>query len=184
MATGDGLNQPARRVIDARRREAEILELRYQGTPLAEIAKRYGISVARVSKLYYRALARIAEPIADLERKRTLEVADKALARLWTIEQTETDPELRIKISLSILRWEECRSRLLGLDDLPRPAMKLAVNLEQQQTREEQMILVRAMTPDERRAIQEIERRAKERVQVESGKIKPAVIEATAGIRH
>jgi hypothetical protein len=36
MATGDGLNQVARRVIDARQREAEILELRYQVAPLAE----------------------------------------------------------------------------------------------------------------------------------------------------
>jgi DNA-binding CsgD family transcriptional regulator len=131
MATGKGLNQPAHRAIEARRREAEILELRYQGTPVVEIGQRFGISAARVSKIYYRALARIAEPIAELERKRALEVVDRALAELWPMLKSVDDPSIRkaplgmgmlelgldarIKVSLTILRWEEYRARLLGL---------------------------------------------------------------------
>jgi DNA-binding CsgD family transcriptional regulator len=131
MATGKGLNQPARRAIETRKREAQILELRYQGVSLIEIAERYGISATRVSKIYYRALARIAEPIAELERRRALEVADRALAKLWSMVDPltpgvdpimpELDAEARIKVYLTILRWEEYRARLLGLFELELP---------------------------------------------------------------
>src|SRR5215472_13674921 len=116
MATGKGLNQPARTAVEARRREAKILELRYQGTAIVEIAEHYGISASRVSKIYYRALARITEPIAELERKRALEVADRALARLWSLVEPVADqlthgadpimpglePEASIKVYLAI----------------------------------------------------------------------------------
>jgi hypothetical protein len=137
MATGKGRNQSPRRAIETRKREAEILELRYQGTTVVEIGQRYGISATRVSKIYHRALARIAEPIAALERKRALEVIDRALAELWSMVKSEDDPptpkapmgmgmlelgvDARIKVLLAILRCEEYRARLLGLFDLELP---------------------------------------------------------------
>ena len=54
---------------------------------MVEVSERFGISAACVSKIYYRALARIAQPIA--ERKRALEVADRALAELWSMVEPE-----------------------------------------------------------------------------------------------
>lgn len=148
------------RVINTRQCGTEILELRYQGTPVAEIARHYGISVARVSKVYYRALAPLAEPIAELERKRALEVADQALVRFWTIEQADTDPKLRIKAPLSVLKWEEYRSHLLGLDDLPPPTVA-AVDIERRADREKQLRLVRDMPREERQTIREIHQRSR-----------------------
>jgi DNA-binding CsgD family transcriptional regulator len=136
MATGKGRNRTPRRAIETRKREAEILELRYQGTTVVEIGQRYGISAPRVSKIYYRALARIAGPIAELERKRALEVVDRALAALWSMVKSVDDPptpeaslgmlelgvDARLRALLAILRWEEYRSRLLGLFDVELPA--------------------------------------------------------------
>src|SRR5690242_6119844 len=104
MATGKGLNQPAHIAIEARRREAEILELRYQATPVIEIGQRFGISAARVSKIYYCALARIAEPIAEVERKRALQVIDRALAELWPMVKSVDDPPIpKAPLGMSML---------------------------------------------------------------------------------
>jgi hypothetical protein len=117
-----------------------------------------------------------------MEHKRALEIADRALARLWTIGKTETDHEIRIKASLSILRWEEYRGRLLGFDDLPHHSAAAGLEEERQRDRQDRLQLLRAMTRDELHTIREIQARVRERIKA-GGRdevIPPAVIETAA----
>jgi hypothetical protein len=103
-------------MIDARKREAEILELRYRGASLSTIAVQYGISQARVSMIYKKALQRIQEPIVHEERKRWLEVNDRLRLRAFSVlGENLSDPDKVLAAIARIEKLEWMRAQVLGL---------------------------------------------------------------------
>lgn len=97
-----------------RQREADIVQLKVEGLSITQIAKRYELSQGRITRIYRKALSRAGEPYVKEERARAVMVYDRAVSKLWAIEATDPDNEIRIKAILAVLRWEEWRMNMLG----------------------------------------------------------------------
>jgi predicted transcriptional regulator len=120
-------------VFTAERRRRAV-ELRKQGLTLEQIGQRLGVSGVMAHRYIKDSLATLQAQTQDItatERRLELSRLDALHRDLWkTIFEGNSEPELKIKAILAMLKIMERRARLLGLDAPVKAAVAMAPGWE------------------------------------------------------
>jgi DNA-binding NarL/FixJ family response regulator len=99
-------------------RDTEIMRLRRAGVPAQDIALQFGLTPARISQIWHRSLKQLPMEEAELLRKEQVARLDALSASAHEIltRNLKQDDPVALAAIAAILRIEERRAKLLGLD--------------------------------------------------------------------
>lgn len=100
-------------------RNAEIIRLRREGMSVADIARRFGIGISSVSKIWTKALANVGLEEVELARQEQSARLDELSREAWAVlhrSKGGVEDQLVLNAIHAILKVEERRAKLLGLD--------------------------------------------------------------------
>ncbi len=98
------------------RRAFEVMRMRDEGLQFREIGDRLGVSMQRAHQLYSNALTEMARTVAPGAREAALRRLDAIAVEAWEVVRAGLDPGPKLAALNILLRVEQRRARLLGLD--------------------------------------------------------------------